>query len=203
METFLSLTAEKRNAIINAGLAAFGKNGYRKCSVRDIASLAGIAKSMIFHYFGTKKRMYFFLIEFVRNAIVNEVVSSIDSEPDFFERIRLATVVKIAVLKRYPCAVSFIKSFCLETDREVADDIKLWLAEGFDASAAFALRDIDRAKFKPGVDPVLVLEMLHGYSEGFLGKMQRPHGQSLDDLTGEFLRCLNMLRQNLYKEEWL
>ncbi len=55
MEKFLNLPIEKQNDIIDAGLIAFGTNGYKKASISDIAKAAGISKSMIFHYFRTKK----------------------------------------------------------------------------------------------------------------------------------------------------
>lgn len=204
MEKFITLPDEKKNIIINAGLTAFSQNGYRKCSVSDIASQAGIAKSMIFHYFGTKKNMYFYLIEFVRDAIVSAIKAvSIDAESDFFERIRLGTAVKVAVLKRYPQAVSFITKFCFETDPEVFDDIKFWLAQHTSISSSFALGNIDREKFKPGVDPSLVLKILQTYNEGFMAKMQYQSDLNIDEITVEFYQCLNMLRQNLYKEVFL
>lgn len=55
MEKFLSLPMEKRNLIIDAALKSFGLHGYKKASISDIASSAGISKAMMFHYFGTKK----------------------------------------------------------------------------------------------------------------------------------------------------
>ena len=204
MNKFISLPVNKRDAVINAGLKAFGKSGYRKCSVSDIAAFAGIAKSMVFHYFGTKRDMYFYLIQFVRDTIVTEFTSmSIDAECDFFERIRLGTMVKVAVLKRYPHATSFVKSFCFETDSEVSDDVKVWLAQGFDFSSSYALRNIDMDKFKPGVEPGLVVRMLHIYSEGFMSKAQYQPYLDIDAITTEFYQCLHMLRQNLYREEFL
>jgi len=204
MEKFLGLPSEKKNTIINAGLKAFGKNGYKKCSVSDIASLAGIAKSMIFHYFGTKKDMYFYLLEFIADAIVNEVkFAAIDAESDFFERIRLAAYMKVAVLKHHPHAISFIMSFYFETDEEVVEDINVRLAQGFNYSSDFALKDIEMRKFKSDVDPRLVIKMLHYYTEGFLGKAKYQTDLDIDEMTEEFYQCLDMLRKNLYKEEYL
>jgi len=186
VEKFINLPGEKRIAIINAGLKAFSKSGYKKCAVSDIASLAGVAKSMIFHYFGTKKNMYFYLMEFIGNAIVNEMKSTdIDVECDFFARIRLGTEVKVAVLKKYPCAISFVASFCIETDKEVADEIKLWLGQGFAFSTSFALKDIDTEKFKAGGEPSLVLKLLHGYSESFVSKVQKQPDLDIDEITEE------------------
>lgn len=204
MEKFINLPIEKQNAIINAGLAAFSRNGYKKCYVSEIASLAGIAKSMVFHYFGTKKDMYLYLLEFVADTIFNEIKSkAIDAECDFFERIRLATEVKVAVLKRHPSAISFIMRFYFETDKEVEDDIKSLLAQRVSFSTGFALKDIDRNKFKQGVDPNLVLKVLQNFNEGYLGRLQHQPALDIDEMTAEFYQCLNMLKQNLYKEEYL
>lgn len=204
MEKFASLPSEKKNAIINAGLMAFSKNGYKKCSVKDIASIAGIAKSMMFHYFRTKKDFFFHLWTFVGDMIFQGVKSAaVDAEYDFFERIRLATDVKIAVLKKYPYAFAFIMRFYFETDIEVVDEIKLRLAQGVNFSTSFALKDIDRRKFKPGVDPCLVLRILQGFNEGFMGRVQYQTDLDIDEMTAEFFKCLNLLRQNLYKEEYL
>jgi len=204
MDRFLNLPPKKRTAIISAGLESFGKNGYRKCSISDIARLAGIPKSMVFYYFNTKRQLYFYLIDFVRDTIVREIAAvELYSELDFFERIRVATDVKVAALGKTPSVVPFIKSFYFETDKEVVDGIKQRLTQGFERSAKLALTDIDRGKFKPGVDPDLVLTLLHNYTEGFMGKFQHQPGLDIAGVTAEFYRCLNMLRQNLYREEYL
>jgi AcrR family transcriptional regulator len=60
MEKFFNLSTEKQQKIVDAALASFGANGYKKTSIRDIAAEAGISKAMIFHYFGTKKQLYLY-----------------------------------------------------------------------------------------------------------------------------------------------
>lgn len=62
MEKFLNLPVEKQNIIIDAALKNFAVHGYKKTSISDIASSAGISKAMVFHYFGTKKELYVYLV---------------------------------------------------------------------------------------------------------------------------------------------
>ena len=50
MDKFLALTEEKRLTILNAALQCFGKFGYEKASINDIAVAAGISKASIFQY---------------------------------------------------------------------------------------------------------------------------------------------------------
>ena len=46
MDKFLALTEEKRLTILNAALQCFGKFGYEKASINDIAVAAHISKEL-------------------------------------------------------------------------------------------------------------------------------------------------------------
>ena len=63
-EKFLALDENKRDIILRAALQEFGKYGYKKTSVEQIAESAGISKSMVFHYFGSKLSLFEFLASF-------------------------------------------------------------------------------------------------------------------------------------------
>ena len=109
MEKFLKLTGEKQNIIIDAAIKSFGTNGYKKSSISDIASAAGISKAMIFHYFGTKKALYIYLMELCGNMLMNEFNEKFDNTiTDFFGRILIATNIKISVMKKHPEILSFL-----------------------------------------------------------------------------------------------
>ena len=56
MDKFLALTEEKRLTILNAAFQCFGKFGYEKASINDIAVAAHISKASVFQYFGSKKQ---------------------------------------------------------------------------------------------------------------------------------------------------
>ena len=58
---FYNLPEEKQQAIINAAYRVFSQNSYKNSPMSEIASLAGISKSLLFHYFSNKKELYLFL----------------------------------------------------------------------------------------------------------------------------------------------
>lgn len=60
-ERFFSLSAEKQQAIINAGYRVFSQNSYKTSPMSEISDAAGISKSLLFHYFHNKKELYMFL----------------------------------------------------------------------------------------------------------------------------------------------
>lgn len=194
---------EKQNAIIDAALISFGTNGYKKSSVSDIAAAAGISKAMVFHYFGTKKALYLYLTELSGNLLMNEINEKFDSGvTDFFERIRLATDIKVSVLKKHPALLSFCNSMYFESDDEVKADIQALLAKGEGFRRKIAFEGMDVSKFKDGVDPKLVMKMLVWFGEGFISEFPN-RAYDLEALCNEFDQCINLLKNNFYKAECL
>ena len=205
LENFSSLPLEKQNIIIDAAMICFGTNGYKKTSVSDIAAAAGISKALVFHYFGTKKALYLYLIDLCTHTIMKEIVVKFDSAvTDFFARIKLATGIEVSVMKKHPAILSFLDSVYFENDDEVKADIKAILAnsesEGLRNKIAF--EGIDTSKFKDDVDPKLVMKILTLLTDGYLSKMPKT-GIDLDVLCEEFDEYINLFQRNFYKEKYL
>lgn len=205
MEGFKSLPPGRQQKIEDAAMEAFGQNGYKKTSVSDIAAAAGISKSMIFHYFGTKKQLYLHLMEAAFRAVVEEVLGKFDpGVTDFFDRLELAASLKQAVLKRHPPIYSYFKSMYCEEDPEVKNEIRAALRSEDNLRLAneYSLQGVDTSKFKEGVDPALVLTLLIRYSYGYLETMPDLFADDLAAPMAEFHACVEMLRRNLYKPEY-
>lgn len=203
MEKFSSLPVEKQNIIIDAALVCFGTNGYKKASVSDIAIAAGISKALVFHYFGTKKSLYLYLINLCTHIFMNEINEKFDNAvTDFFDRIKLAAGIEISVMKKHPAILSFLDSVYFENDDEVKADIKAILAdsEGENLRNKVAFEGIDASKFKDDIDPKLVMKMLTLLTDGYLCKMPKT-GIDLDTLCEEFDEYIDLFKRNFYKEK--
>lgn len=206
LDKFFSLPAEKQDFILDAALSVFGVNGYKKASVSDIAAAAGISKAMVFYYFGTKKALYLYLIELCGRTLTDEVDRNLDSTTtDFFDRIMLAADVEISVMKKHPAIPLFINSIYFEKDAEVKDEIAAIFSG--DRGEAFrnrvALEGMDTSKFKDGVDPKLVMKMLLYLTYGYINLSPGIAQMDLDALYKDFRDCVALLKNNLYKEEYL
>ncbi|OPJ63795.1 TetR/AcrR family transcriptional regulator [Clostridium oryzae] len=204
MEKFLNLPVEKQNVIIDAALKAFGANGYKKTSASDIAAAAGISKAMIFHYFGTKKALYLYLINLSGELIMKEVNEKFDSKvTDFFERIRLSSSIEIAILKKHPPLTSFITSVYFEEDEAVKEEIKTILVQGEGFRNKIAFDGMDYSKFKDSVDVNVLMKMLLWIADGYAKQLSNETEINYDKLLEEFDQCLDLLKNNLYKEEYV
>jgi AcrR family transcriptional regulator len=204
LEKFHNIPLEKQNTIINAALETFGTNGYKKASVSDIAAAAGISKAMVFHYFGTKKEMYFYLLNYCGDLIMGEITERFDHRvTDFFDRITMAANIKLEVIKKHPATLSYLYNVFYESNEEVRGGINEFLANSEGIRNTFAFEGIDYSKFKEGVDVTLIMKMLAWMSEGFLGTSKSIRIPELDALMEVYYEAMELLRRNLYKEEYL
>lgn len=205
MEKFSSLPIEKQNIIIDAALTCFGTNGYKKASISDIATAAGISKALVFHYFGTKKTLYLYLIDLCTHIIMNEVDEKFDNAvTDFFARIKLATSIEVSIMKKHPAILSFLDSVYFENDDEVKADIKAILenSESESLRSKVAFEGTDTSKFKDDIDPKMVMKILTLLTDGYLSKIPKT-GIDLDALCAEFDEYINLFKKNFYKEKYL
>lgn len=62
-ETFLNLTQEKKQAIIEKGVEIFTNYSYGEASTNQITKELGISKGSLFNYFENKKGFYLYLLE--------------------------------------------------------------------------------------------------------------------------------------------
>lgn len=207
MEKFFRLSVEKQNIITNAALKSFGTNGYKKSSISDIAIAAGISKAMIFHYFGTKRALYLYLMELCGNLLITEMDEKFDNTvTDFFGRVLIATNIKITIMKKHPQILSFLTSMYFEDDEEVKAEIQANIKKGEEFRSKITVDSKDASKFKDGIDPKFVMKMFGWLSEGYINQLSSKAGldpEALFKEFDEFSICIDLFKNNFYKEEYL
>jgi AcrR family transcriptional regulator len=108
-KNFLSLAPEKQVRIQNAALAEFGRYGYQKTSVEQIAKKAEIAKGMIFHYFGNKMGMFEYLLN-TACQYMKERFDGLEDQIkalDYIEQYRYLTKIKLESYLQNPFIFEF------------------------------------------------------------------------------------------------
>ena len=204
MENFLSLADDKQKTIRNAALKLFGEYGYKMASIKDIADEAGISKSMIFHYFGTKKDLYLYLVDYCSGVLTGPLTNIYKDLPtDYFERMKVATEKQMGLLKEEPFFMAFLTTMLPEKDPEVAEELQIYREYVASYQKDYAFKEVDLSKFKDDVDPVVVLRMMVWMAEGFSKKISLEPEDAYKRCVNEFTESIELLRKNLYKEEYL
>ena len=149
MDKFLALTEEKRLTILNAALQCFGKFGYEKASINDIAVAAHISKASVFQYFGSKKQLYIYLLEYCKKIIEGIFdKEALNSQTDLFDRILASSRMEMESFQNQPFILQFITSVWEETSPEVADALVILTEEVCKFRNDMVLREDDALKFK-------------------------------------------------------
>lgn len=150
---FHALDDEKQQRIINAALAEFAAKGYRHASTDRIVERAEISKGALFHYFGSKEKLYLFLLEWTAATMEQAVVAQLDlAQTDLFERLLQGSRVKMEILREHPDIWRFWDSFESERPEIAAGWIQGRLEQASPRLGELLLQGIDTSPFKPGLD---------------------------------------------------
>ncbi len=203
-EKFLALPQEKQDRILNAALQSFGENGYKGAITDDIASSAGISKGLLFHYFHNKRELlqyvYEYSIRFVRQKMAGH---NLLAENDFFTLMILTHHAKVEIMHTYPFIFDFLMNIFLRRDQEASEALDDFNAHFIINQREGILRLIDRSKFKEGVDPEQVLDLVLWSAQGFMDMEFHPGNRDFETLSEKYLVCLDLMRRQFYKEEYL
>lgn len=119
LETFHNLPEQKQKTIINKGIEVFSKASFTDASTDLITQEAGISKGLLFHYFGSKKSFYLYLLDHAIKLLTK--ASSIDDikQDDFYEILFKSMDRKYRLIMMYPNEMHFINLASKETSKQV------------------------------------------------------------------------------------
>jgi len=178
-------------------MTLFGEVGYKKAYISEIASDAGISKALIFHYFGSKKGLYSYLVYYTGKIVMTEAQHERDTaNKDFIDRALTTIKFRLSLKNRYPAMNAFIESVYNEDEPEVEADIERLKAIATDMHSKVELSVSETAYLRQGVDPALVMDLVEKYTEGIVYEWHA--GNSIDDTMAGVHRCLDMLKRTLF-----
>ncbi len=201
-DKFFDVKKEKQDAIINASLQVFGENGYKRASTDVIVRQAGISKGLLFHYFISKQGAYSFIYDYSVRFMSLELTQTVKKdETDFFELLKQIEQSKTRVMKNYPYMQQFLESIRFEKHPDALEAI----ADKKDAMEQLyngIYKQADMTKFQDKVDIKRVINMIQWAHSGYMKEMFMGE-PDLDEMNAEFGKYLKMLRNHLYRPEFV
>ncbi len=103
-QTFLNLSEEKRNTLIDIAIEEFANNDYNTASVSKIVEKAGIAKGSVYQYFEDKQDLFMYLMDVSNKAMLEFITQSTPPNPgaDFFEMLRWQMSATVQAAVKHP-----------------------------------------------------------------------------------------------------
>lgn len=199
-ERFNNMPMEKQLKIINSALDVFGKYDYKKASMDEIAKNAGISKSLLFHYFNSKKELFMYLYNYGIKIMQDELRrANLERETDFFEMMRKSSKNKIDIMKQYPSLTDFLIHAYYETHVDVADEISK-INERIKSKTIFSyFKNIDLSKFKDDIPFDMAINTMLWISDGYLNN-KKTTILNANDIYLEFSKYIDLYEKLFYKE---
>ncbi|MCT4597140.1 MAG: TetR/AcrR family transcriptional regulator [Vallitalea sp.] len=152
-EKFWAIDKEKQERIINAAIDEFSSLGYDKASTNNIVKNAGISKGLLFHYFGSKKKLYIYIYNYCFDLIMEQFKKSINfDETDIIKLLKEITIVKMQLIKVYPNIFNFFMSCFVDKSIDFKDDIDFVGDNRRNELMEKIFSNVDYSLFKDNVD---------------------------------------------------
>jgi len=198
----------KRERIIRAAVEEFAERGYEIASTNAITARAGISKGLLFHYFGSKKNLYMYVLREMVNREVERFKQALpELHPDLMERLQQIALYKQKLVLQDPVAGRF-----LATALQAPEEVKSEVAGLFRDMEAFTARTrtegVDTSRFRPGIDPAkaitlvnLCLEGLRAIYEHRVGPETVDDPEAIEAMMTEMREYLDLLKFGSYRRE--
>lgn len=205
---FFNLPPERQDLIRNSAMIEFGAGSFKKTSTDSIAKRAGVSKALLFHYFKDKRELYTYLFQHAIDACMEVFNRQVErmcyyGETDFFSALERGHKIKMDMVLRMPGLFRFVMRAYYERDSVLSPKLRKKLDDVLAQSTDTFLARMDLSKFKDGVDPRQVVRLLTLSAEGMLAETNACTAQEINKLFREYKKNADMLRQFLYKEEYL
>jgi AcrR family transcriptional regulator len=145
--------AHTRQAILDAAIARFGRDGYRATSVANIARDAGVSGTAAYAYFPGKEALFFAAVDEDAAAVIREGMSSVlaDTDVGLWQQDLVLTLVE--AVRRHPLARRLLAGLEPEVTERV---LQIPALEELRKAVADRLADEQHTgTVRPDIDPVV------------------------------------------------
>lgn len=202
-----AMTADERRArILDAALSELVARGFEAASTNAIAAAAGVAKGLVFHYFGSKEALFVAVYREVLGRTMAAMAIDWATAPnDLFERLHLVSARKLRAFADDPRSFQFFAVAGAEAPPSVAAEIARIQADVAAGVLPGMLAGVDTSRLRPGVTLAQAVETLFALAEGLekrilsrLATLPDRGASQLDAVTAEVWAHFERLRDGLY-----
>ena len=204
-----STSQARRARIVEAALEEFVARGFEAASTNAIATRAGVAKGLVFHYFGTKDALYLAVFDRANEEFQDAITTALDPAPptDLFARLHHFSAVKMRVISARPPSYRFLVQAASTPPKHLAEALHERLRASGEAGMQTFLDGLDFSKLRPQVSPeqaiAVVMLLRDGMERRYLPRLleMADDDSQLAAFAKEALAMFELLRDGLYRRE--
>ena len=194
--------------IIEICIEEFADKGYANASTNNIVKKANISKGALFNYFGNKKNLFLYIMDYATNYYVDYLITRMKkNSPDFFERILDWAKLKLQVSLEEPTIYKFFLVAYSNIPEELTKDVEKRYAKLYEKGVVLSFEGLDLSLFREDIDRQKAIELLlvtfNGLSEKQLklvNLIEDKGFSTLNERLEELKACIALLRKVFYKQ---
>lgn len=191
-DKFFLLPKEKQEAIVNAGYRVFSRNSYKNSPMSEIASAAGISKSLLFHYFHNKKELYLFLWDKCAETTIEFLTEyGCYGQTGLVESMERGMKAKMEIMRLYPDMGFFAINAFYEKDLEINAAVQESYHKYFNLKADKTRINMDKEQFIEGIDVSMMYREMYWASEGYLWEAVQSGNVDIDKIERDFKKLMS------------
>ncbi|MDF2988719.1 MAG: hypothetical protein K0R50_4229 [Eubacterium sp.] len=208
-QTFEKLNTEKKEKIINVCLEEFVQKGFELASTNNIVVKAGISKGLLFHYFGSKKNIYLYLLDYAIEYFIKKFYSyDVKASGDIFERIMQRGVIKMKIAGEKPLLYKLLMEAFVVTPAGLEDEMNLRYQKIYSENMPVVFEDIDYSLFRDEVDIKKALEFItlcfdsiyNKYIKSAKGRTAQLSLEETEIMVNEYKEHIDMIKYGICKK---
>lgn len=209
---FERIPAEEQQRILEACIAEFSANGYEAASTNAIVAAAGIPKGTLFYYFGSKKDLFLYIIDYGVTRFVEafndtSAADSAAASSDLFERLLQRGERRMQFVAQEPRLYQLFYNAFINAPQEIQAELQSRYAAYYQVSEHRLMDGLDRSKFRDDIQIESAVELVNLLLEGLfnhylpLFKQLSPQKSLalVDKISIKASDYFEMLKKGLYK----
>jgi len=207
---FQNINEEKRKKIIAACLEEFASKGYEKASTNSMVKKAEISKGLLFHYFGSKKNIYLYLLDLAMDSFLSKFYSYYTKpNSDIFERVMQRGIIKMKISNEEPLMSKLVMEAFIDTPQDMEEEIAVRYKKLYSENMPIVSQDVDYSLFREDIDTSKAMEFMmlcfdalyNKYTNKFKGKALALSNEEIDDMVKEYYEYMDMMKFGMYKKK--
>ncbi|MFN2198807.1 MAG: TetR/AcrR family transcriptional regulator [Anaerolineales bacterium] len=207
-ENFERIDPQEQNRILEACIAEFAEHGYAQASTNAIVRRAGIPKGTLFYYFGSKKDLYLYVLDYAIEQYVaafNQLGGMLPA--DLFERLLARGRIRMRFSIEHPQIYRLFYNAFLSTPPKIQAELAARSAGYAERSQQLLFDGLDTSPFRPEVEVKQAVELVNLVLEGlfsrYAAELRRlPPEEALrfvEDLRPETWAYFELLKHGIYR----
>jgi AcrR family transcriptional regulator len=206
-KTFINLSEDKRQAILQSAVSEFARLGYQKASLNNIVKDASIAKGSLYQYFQNKEGLFNYIFNQFTQLVKRTVQEAKnDGSADFFSKVRQVLWAGIHFVDQFPDYFQVYLKVLFEEDvpgrEKLLAKVHLFSSEYFGPLCLEAQKQGEIRKDIPVATVVFMLDalisrLLQGYALTYLDSGLNLALRDKEDVAREVDLVLDILATGL------